>query len=138
MSIAPKLHDRIGMIISSAGLMLPVPFEMVRFDKWDSALMSTSKAYSGALRQRLSCFRKQKSRQFINVSSVIGHPVSPWGAICSGAKYSGSIPQAGQALQHLHDCPFARGAGCERGHCRILWKIAPSLLTALRGMSCLR
>jgi NADP-dependent 3-hydroxy acid dehydrogenase YdfG len=74
--------------INNAGLMPLSPLELERFDEWDQAIDVNIKGVLWGIAAALPHFKEQKSGQFINVSSVAGHTISPGGAIYSATKYS--------------------------------------------------
>ncbi len=85
---AVKGHGRIDVMINNAGLMPLAPLEMLRFDEWEQCIDVNIKGVLWGIAAALPYFKAQKSGQFINVSSVAGHTISPGGAIYSATKYS--------------------------------------------------
>jgi NADP-dependent 3-hydroxy acid dehydrogenase YdfG len=85
---AVKTFGRIDAMINNAGLMPLAPLEMMRFDEWDQCIDVNIKGVLWSIAAALPYFKEQKSGQFINVSSVAGHTISPGGAVYSATKYS--------------------------------------------------
>lgn len=85
---AADTHGRVDVMLNNAGLMPLSPLEMERFDEWDQAIDVNIKGVLWGIAAALPHFKAQKGGQFINVSSVAGHTVSPGGAIYSATKYS--------------------------------------------------
>lgn len=85
---AVKVYGRIDVMINNAGLMPLAPLEMLRFDEWNQCIDVNIKGVLWGIAAALPYFKAQKSGQFINVSSVAGHTISPGGAIYSATKYS--------------------------------------------------
>ncbi len=85
---AVKTFGRIDVMINNAGLMPLAPLEMMRFDEWDQCIDVNIKGVLWGIAAALPYFQAQKAGQFINVSSVAGHTVSPGGAIYSATKYA--------------------------------------------------
>ena len=85
---AVQLHGRVDVMLNNAGLMPLSPLEMERFDEWDQAIDVNIKGVLWGVAAALPHFKEQRSGQFINVSSVAGHTISPGGAIYSATKYS--------------------------------------------------
>lgn len=79
---------RIDVMINNAGLMPLAPLEMLRFDEWNQCIDVNIKGVLWGIAAALPWFKQQKRGQFINVSSVAGHTISPGGAIYSATKYS--------------------------------------------------
>ncbi|WP_454622067.1 SDR family oxidoreductase [Bradyrhizobium cenepequi] len=85
---AVKTQGKIDVMINNAGIMPLAPLEMMRFDEWDQCIDVNIKGVLWGIAAALPYFKKQKSGQFINVSSVAGHTINAGGAIYSATKYS--------------------------------------------------
>jgi NADP-dependent 3-hydroxy acid dehydrogenase YdfG len=85
---AAATFGKIDVMINNAGLMPLSPLEMERFDEWNQAIDVNIKGVLWGIAAALPHFKAQRSGQFINVSSVAGHTISPGGAIYSATKYS--------------------------------------------------
>jgi NADP-dependent 3-hydroxy acid dehydrogenase YdfG len=85
---AVKAFGKIDVMINNAGVMPLGPMELLRFDEWDQCIDVNIKGVMWGIAAALPYFKAQKSGQFINVSSVAGHVISPGGAIYSATKYA--------------------------------------------------
>lgn len=85
---AVATFGRIDVMINNAGLMPLSPLEMERFDEWDQAIDVNIKGVLWGIAAALPHFKAQNAGQFINVSSVAGHTISPGGAVYSATKYA--------------------------------------------------
>ncbi|MFH0022936.1 SDR family oxidoreductase [Pseudomonas fluorescens] len=85
---AINTFGQIDVMINNAGLMPLGPMELLRMDEWDQCIDVNIKGVMWGVAAALPHFKAQKSGQFINVSSVAGHVISPGGAIYSATKYA--------------------------------------------------
>ena len=85
---AVATFGRIDVMINNAGVMPLAPLELLAFDDWNQCIDVNVKGVLWGIGAALPHFKAQKSGQFINVSSVAGHRVSPGGAIYSATKYA--------------------------------------------------
>ena len=83
---AVESFGKIDVLINNAGVMPLSPLEMGRVDEWDQAIDVNIKGVLWGIHAALPHFMAQQSGQFINVSSVAGHIVSPGGAVYSATK----------------------------------------------------
>lgn len=85
---AINTFGQIDVMINNAGVMPLGPMELLRMDEWDQCIDVNIKGVMWGVAAALPHFKAQKSGQFINVSSVAGHVISPGGAIYSATKYA--------------------------------------------------
>ncbi len=85
---AVQEFGRIDVMINNAGLMPLSPLEYLKIDDWNQAIDVNIKGVLYGIAAALPYMKEQKSGQFINVSSVAGHTISPGGAVYSATKYA--------------------------------------------------
>ncbi len=79
---------KIDVLFNNAGVM-PISFlENLKYDDWEQMIDVNIKGVLYGIGAALPHFKAQKSGQFINVSSVAGHLVSPSSAVYSGTKFA--------------------------------------------------
>jgi NADP-dependent 3-hydroxy acid dehydrogenase YdfG len=85
---AVRQFGRIDVMINNAGLMPHSPLERLKVDDWNRTIDVNIKGVLHGIAAALPYFQQQKSGQFINVSSVAGHKVTPAGAVYAATKYA--------------------------------------------------
>lgn len=85
---AVKEFGKIDVMLNNAGIMPVSPLEYLKIDDWDQCIDVNIKGVLYGIAAALPHMKKQKSGQFINVSSVAGHKINPGGAVYSATKYS--------------------------------------------------
>jgi NADP-dependent 3-hydroxy acid dehydrogenase YdfG len=85
---AVERFGRIDVMLNNAGLMPHSPLERRKLDDWDRMIDVNIKGVLYGIAAALPHMQRQKSGQFINVSSVAGHKVGPAGAVYSATKHA--------------------------------------------------
>jgi NADP-dependent 3-hydroxy acid dehydrogenase YdfG len=83
---AVKAYTRVDVIVNNAGLMPQSRLELLKVDEWDRMVDVNIKGVLYGIAAALPYFMKQKSGQFINVSSVAGHKVRTGSAVYAATK----------------------------------------------------
>ena len=84
---AVQTHGRIDVMLNNAGVMPLAPLALNRFDEWDQCIDVNLKGVLYGVGAALPYMQKQKSGQFLFVSSVAGHVVNPVGAVYCATKF---------------------------------------------------
>lgn len=87
-NLARITYGRVDVLVNNAGLMPLSPMEQLKVDEWDRMIDVNIKGVLYGIAAALPIMRRQKSGQFINVSSLAGHRVWPTGAVYSGTKFA--------------------------------------------------
>ncbi|TAN08219.1 MAG: SDR family oxidoreductase [Rhodanobacteraceae bacterium] len=85
---ALERFGHIDVMLNNAGIMPLSPLEMLRCEEWSRCIDVNIKGVLWGIAAALPHFKRQKSGQFINVSSVAGHKILEGGAIYSATKYA--------------------------------------------------
>lgn len=85
---AVQKYSRIDVMINNAGLMPQSTLDRYRIDEWDRMIDVNIKGVLYGIAAALPYMQKQKSGQFINVSSVAGHKVRSGGTVYSATKHA--------------------------------------------------
>lgn len=85
---AVHTYGRIDVMINNAGLMPHSPLERLKIDDWNAMIDVNLKGVLYGIAAALPYMKKQKSGQFINVSSVAGHKVRPGAAVYAATKFA--------------------------------------------------
>ncbi len=85
---AVKEFGRVDVVLNNAGLMPLAPLERLKVDEWDQMIDVNFKGTLNGIAAALPHMKKQKSGQFINVSSVYGHKVGPGAAVYCATKFA--------------------------------------------------
>lgn len=81
-------HGRLDVFIANAGVMPLSRLDAGLVDEWDRMIDVNLKGVLYGIAAVLPQMQKQKSSQFINVSSVAGHRVGPGGSVYAGTKWA--------------------------------------------------
>ncbi len=83
---AVERFGRIDVMLNNAGLMPHSPLERRKVADWDRTIDVNIKGVLYGIAAALPHMQRQKSGQFISVSSVAGHKVRPAGVVYSATK----------------------------------------------------
>lgn len=108
---------KLDVMINNAGLMPLAPMSECRTDEWDQMIDVNIKGVLYGIAAALPVFEKQKSGQFVNISSVAGLKVfAPGGTVYSGTKFAvraiseGLRQEAATSASHIRVTTIEPGA----------------------------
>ena len=79
---------RVDVLINNAGVMPLSKLEALKVDEWNRMIDVNIRGVLHGIAAGLPLMQKQKRGQFINVSSIGGHAVSPTAAVYCATKYA--------------------------------------------------
>jgi len=85
---AVQNFGRVDVMLNNAGLMQRSPLERLKVDEWDNMIDINIKGVLYGIAAALPHMQRQKGGQFINVSSVAGHKVTPNGTVYCATKHA--------------------------------------------------
>jgi len=79
-------HDRLDVFINNAGIMPLSPLDQLKIDEWNQMIDVNIRGVLHGIASALPHFKKQKSGQFVNVSSLGAHKSIATAAVYCGTK----------------------------------------------------
>ncbi|MCM3786636.1 SDR family oxidoreductase [Neobacillus mesonae] len=85
---AYRTYGRVDVIVNNAGIMPLSPMEALRTEEWDQMIDVNIRGVLHGISAGLPIMKKQGYGQFVNVSSIGGHSVTPTAAVYCATKYA--------------------------------------------------
>jgi NADP-dependent 3-hydroxy acid dehydrogenase YdfG len=85
---AQESFGRVDVIINNAGVMPLSKLEELKVDEWDRMIDVNIRGVLHGIAAGLPLMKRQGSGQFINISSIGGHAVSPTAAVYCATKFA--------------------------------------------------
>ena len=85
---ALQTHGRIDVMVNNAGVMPLSPLASLKVDEWDRMVDVNIKGVLYGIAAALPVFKRQGGGQFVNVSSIGAHRVSPTAAVYCATKFA--------------------------------------------------
>lgn len=85
---AVEKFGRIDVMLNNAGLMQQSRLESLKIDEWDQMIDVNIKGVLYGIAAALPHMQRQKFGHIINVSSVAGHKVTPFGTVYCATKHA--------------------------------------------------
>ncbi|WP_106478886.1 SDR family oxidoreductase [Phytohalomonas tamaricis] len=87
-TFAQEVFGRIDVIVNNAGVMPLSPLEALRLDEWNRMIDVNIRGVLHGIAAALPVMQRQRAGQFINISSIGGHSVSPTAAVYCATKFA--------------------------------------------------
>jgi len=87
-AFAQDVHGRVDVIINNAGVMPLSKLEALKVEEWDRMIDVNIRGVLHGIAAGLQLMQAQRSGQFINLSSIGGHAVSPTAAVYCATKFA--------------------------------------------------
>lgn len=87
-AFAVDVHGRIDVIINNAGVMPLSRLDALKVEEWDRMIDVNIRGVLHGIAAGLPLMQAQRSGQFINLSSIGGHAVSPTAAVYCATKFA--------------------------------------------------
>lgn len=87
-AFAEDVYKRVDVIINNAGVMPLSKLEALKIEEWDRMIDVNIRGVLHGIAAGLPLMQAQRSGQFINLSSIGGHSVSPTAAVYCATKFA--------------------------------------------------
>jgi NADP-dependent 3-hydroxy acid dehydrogenase YdfG len=85
---AKDQFGRVDVVVNNAGLMPLAKLEALKIDEWNRMIDVNIRGVLHGIAAALPIFKQQRSGQFVNLSSIGGHNVSPTAAVYCATKFA--------------------------------------------------
>lgn len=85
---AVDTFGRLDVMVNNAGVMPLSRIDRLKVDEWDTMINVNVKGVLYGIAAALPVFARQKAGQFVNLSSIGGHAVSPTAAVYCATKFA--------------------------------------------------